>query len=118
MPSGASSAWETLVELNKDMVMAREAFERLLQQTRRFLEQNGPSTVSQLKESLGISRRVAIPLFEKLDRDGMTRREGDLRSWKASLEWRPGKRFPRMLLNPDEGIRPWRPGILPLPQFA
>ena len=73
-----------LVELNKDMVMAREAFERLLQQTRRFLEQNGPSTVSQLKESLGISRRVAIPLFEKLDRDGMTRREGDLRSWRAS----------------------------------
>jgi len=36
-------------------------------------------TVSSLREALGTSRRYAIPLMEWLDRQGITRREGDLR---------------------------------------
>ena len=36
-------------------------------------------TVSSLREGLGTSRRYAVPLVEWLDRQGITRREGDLR---------------------------------------
>ena len=32
---------------------------------------------------LGSSRRVAIPLLEKLDRDGVTLRQGDKRSLRG-----------------------------------
>jgi hypothetical protein len=32
-----------------------------------------------LKTLLGSSRRVMVPLLEKLDREHVTRREGDLR---------------------------------------
>lgn len=36
-------------------------------------------TVSTLREALGTSRKYAVPLVEWLDRQGLTRREGDLR---------------------------------------
>jgi hypothetical protein len=36
--------------------------------------------VSQLRQSLGSSRRIMVPLVERLDRDGVTRRVGDKRS--------------------------------------
>jgi selenocysteine-specific elongation factor len=35
--------------------------------------------VSQLRQALGSSRRVMVPLLERLDRDGVTRRTGDKR---------------------------------------
>ncbi|MEP7060335.1 MAG: selenocysteine-specific translation elongation factor [Actinomycetota bacterium] len=36
-------------------------------------------TVSAIREALGTSRRYAVPLMEWLDKQGVTRREGDLR---------------------------------------
>ncbi|MCB1018243.1 MAG: SelB C-terminal domain-containing protein, partial [Acidimicrobiales bacterium] len=39
----------------------------------------GPATTASLKSLLGLTRRTAIPLLEALDRDGVTRREGDAR---------------------------------------
>jgi selenocysteine-specific elongation factor len=44
-----------------------------------LLEQRGSATVSELKQALGVSRRIAVPLLEWLDRSGITRREGDRR---------------------------------------
>jgi selenocysteine-specific elongation factor len=41
--------------------------------------QRGPATVSQLRQELQTSRRVLVPLLEKLDREGATRRVGDQR---------------------------------------
>jgi selenocysteine-specific elongation factor len=32
-----------------------------------------------LRQALGTSRRIAIPLLERLDKDGVTRRDGDRR---------------------------------------
>jgi hypothetical protein len=32
-----------------------------------------------LRQEVGASRRIVIPLLEKLDREGVTRREGDKR---------------------------------------
>jgi selenocysteine-specific elongation factor len=36
-------------------------------------------TVGEVREALGTSRKYAVPLMEWLDRQGITRREGDLR---------------------------------------
>jgi len=36
-------------------------------------------TVSALREALGITRKHAVPLAEHLDREGVTRRRGDVR---------------------------------------
>jgi selenocysteine-specific elongation factor len=47
-------------------------------------------TVSSLRETLGTSRKYAVPLAEWLDRQGITRREGDVR-------------FPREAKAPDGG---------------
>jgi selenocysteine-specific elongation factor len=48
-------------------------------QVAEFISKNGPATVSQLRQALGSSRRVMVPLLERLDRDGVTRRTGDKR---------------------------------------
>lgn len=39
----------------------------------------GPLTAGRIKELLGTSRKYAIPLLERLDADGFTRRDGDVR---------------------------------------
>jgi selenocysteine-specific elongation factor len=48
-------------------------------QVAEFISKNGPSTVSQLRQALRSSRRVMVPLLERLDRDGITQRAGDKR---------------------------------------
>jgi selenocysteine-specific elongation factor len=62
-----------------DVVLLRESFERMKSQVTEFISKNGPATVSQLRQALGSSRRVMVPLLERLDRDGVTRRAGDKR---------------------------------------
>lgn len=48
------------------------------------LASNGPSTATELKDALGISRKHAIPLLEYMDAQGVTRREGDVRKLAGS----------------------------------
>jgi hypothetical protein len=37
-----------------------------------------------LRQALGSSRRVMVPLLERLDREGFTRRMGDKRSLRSN----------------------------------
>jgi selenocysteine-specific elongation factor len=68
-----------VTELAVDVLLLRESFERMKSRVAEFISKNGPSTVSQLRQALGSSRRVMVPLLERLDRDGVTRRTGDKR---------------------------------------
>ena len=68
-----------ITELALDVVLLRESFERMKSHVAEFISKNGPSTVSQLRQALGSSRRVMVPLLERLDRDGVTQRAGDKR---------------------------------------
>ena len=68
-----------VTELALDVVLLRESFELMKSQVAEFISKNGPSTVSQLRQSLGSSRRVMVPLLERLDLEGVTRRAGDKR---------------------------------------
>jgi selenocysteine-specific elongation factor len=68
-----------VTELALDVVLLHESFERMKSQVTEFISKNGPATVSQLRQALGSSRRVMVPLLERLDREGITRRAGDKR---------------------------------------
>jgi selenocysteine-specific elongation factor len=62
------------------VILLRENCERMKDAVADFICQNGPATVSELRQTLQSSRRIMVPLLEKLDRDGMTRRIGDKRT--------------------------------------
>lgn len=68
------------LELGKEVVLLEENFRRMRTIILRTLRSAGPSTASDLRQVLGTTRRVLIPVLERLDRDGATRREGDRRA--------------------------------------
>jgi len=68
-----------VTELASDVVLLRESFERMKSKVVEFISKNGPATVSELRQALLSSRRIMVPLLERLDRDGVTRRLGDKR---------------------------------------
>ncbi len=72
------------VEISPEVILSSDAFGRAVELVRQHLRARGPATVSELKTLLGSSRRIMVPLLEKLDRDGITRRDGDRRSLRQS----------------------------------
>ena len=66
------------VEISAELVMDAEAFDNAVDQIRQRLKKGG-AKASELREVLGTNRRVIIPLLEKLDRDRVTVRQGDVR---------------------------------------
>jgi selenocysteine-specific elongation factor len=65
-----------LVEVSEDLVYPAARLEELEERVRAFGE---PFTVAQFRDTMGITRKHAVPLLEWLDRTGITRRSGDLR---------------------------------------
>jgi selenocysteine-specific elongation factor len=67
------------VELGSEVVLLAESVSKATDLVRSHLRQRGSATVSDLRQVIGASRRIVVPLLEKLDREGLTRRQGDLR---------------------------------------
>jgi selenocysteine-specific elongation factor len=67
------------VDISADLVFLSDQYARAVDAIRAYLKQHGAATVSDLKQTLSASRRVMVPLLEKLDRDGVTMRQGDKR---------------------------------------
>ncbi len=72
-----------VVEINAEIAMTAESLKQATESIRQFIRSRGPVTTSELRQMLGNSRRVAIPLLERLDRDGVTLRQGDKRSLRS-----------------------------------
>jgi selenocysteine-specific elongation factor len=68
-----------VIEVGADAVLLRDNFERMKARIIEIISKNGPTTVSELRQTLESSRRIMVPLLERLDRDGVTRRVGDKR---------------------------------------
>jgi selenocysteine-specific elongation factor len=71
-----------LVRVEGDMFFHREALDELITKLRAYAERGSADRaieVPAFKELAGISRKYAIPLLEYLDRQRVTRREGDKR---------------------------------------
>jgi Mn-dependent DtxR family transcriptional regulator len=64
-------------------VLASDSLKHMIDLISQYIRKNGAATVSQLRQELGCSRRVIVPLLEHLDRDGLTLRNGDTRRLRA-----------------------------------
>ena len=67
------------VEIGPELVLGVEGLQRARAAVARFIRATGPATASDVRQMLGTTRRVLIPLLEHLDKTGLTRREGDRR---------------------------------------
>ncbi|MGN6627054.1 MAG: selenocysteine-specific translation elongation factor [Tepidisphaeraceae bacterium] len=68
-----------IVDLGGGVLIADDAYAAAAERIRSHLHANGGGTVSELKTLLGSNRRVMVPLLERMDRDGITRRDGNQR---------------------------------------
>ena len=76
-----------LVEINSELVFAAENLKHMTESIRKYIQDHGPATVSQLRQSLGCSRRIIVPLLERLDREGVTVRDGDFRKLRSKQDF-------------------------------
>jgi selenocysteine-specific elongation factor len=70
------------VELGDEVVLLAESYQSAVAAIQKHLREKGAATVSDLRQVLGSSRRIVVPLLERLDRDGVTLRQGDQRILK------------------------------------
>jgi selenocysteine-specific elongation factor len=73
-----------VIELSADILMSAEGYERAVGTIKDHFQKHRQATVSELRQAIGTSRRVLMPLLERLDKQGVTVRQGDVRV--------PGKR--------------------------
>jgi len=69
----------TLVRISEDLVYHAEALKKLRQRLTQHKTKSPRISVSTFKDLAGVSRKYAIPLLEYLDRERVTRRDGDER---------------------------------------
>ena len=69
-----------VIEISTELVLSAAAVAQATAKVKAFLAKQGPATVSELRQSLGSSRRVVVPLLEYLDRTFVTVRHGDKRA--------------------------------------
>jgi selenocysteine-specific elongation factor len=86
-----------VVAVTRDRFYERESLETLLRQLRGATEGLERATASQVRESIGLSRKFLIPLLEYCDAIGISRRTGDLRSfhWPSESGLEGGARSTR-----------------------
>ena len=72
-----------VVELSPELVLAAESYQRVRAAVVRYLRSEASATASDLRQMLGTTRRIMIPVLESLDREGVTRREGDRRTLRT-----------------------------------
>ncbi len=68
-----------VVELGEEVMLLAEHYRRAVLLVKGHLRRQGRATVGELRQALGTTRRVMVPLLERLDREGVTVREGDWR---------------------------------------
>lgn len=68
-----------VISLDEKTVLDADSLEAGAKLVTDHLSEHTSATASDLRQILGTSRRVAMPLLEHLDRQGLTRRDGDLR---------------------------------------
>jgi selenocysteine-specific elongation factor len=69
-----------IIPLDPKVTLGGKVFQETIDQVRDFIEKNGQATASELRQHLDTSRKVIMPLLERLDRDKITQRDGDFRT--------------------------------------
>jgi selenocysteine-specific elongation factor len=69
-----------VVKITDDLFLSSAGFAKMRDAVITCIRGKGSARMSDLRQTLGSSRRVTVPFLERLDRDGVTRREGDKRT--------------------------------------
>jgi selenocysteine-specific elongation factor len=69
-----------VIKITDDLFLGSEGFAKMRDAVITFIRGKGFATMSDLRQTLGSSRRVVVPFLERLDLDGVTRRMGDKRT--------------------------------------
>ena len=72
------------VQISSDLILSQTVYQDLLQRIQEFIASQGTATVSELRQALQSTRRVVVPLLEKLDSEGVTIRDGDKRKLRGA----------------------------------
>ena len=70
---------QALVKIAEELFFHSSALEELRRRLAEYKKNKEKISVGEFKDLAGVSRKYAIPLLEYLDRERITRREGDLR---------------------------------------
>jgi len=68
-----------VVDVSPDLVLGAAQFYRYRLLVKQHLREHGQATASELRVAMDSTRRIVIPLLEKMDRDGVTVRRGNVR---------------------------------------
>jgi selenocysteine-specific elongation factor len=68
-----------VVRLGNDVLMSSSAHEHATREVAEYLAAHGQATVAELRDHLGATRRLVVPLLEHLDAARVTIRDGDVR---------------------------------------
>ncbi len=68
-----------LVELAEGVLFEEKHYQSVKDEIVKFLKKNGSIAIQDLHSLFGFSRKYTIPLLSHLDREGITRREGNVR---------------------------------------
>jgi selenocysteine-specific elongation factor len=69
-----------VVKITDDVFLGSEGFAQMREAVITFIRGKGFASMSDLRQTVGSSRRIVVPFLERLDRDGVTRRVGDKRT--------------------------------------
>ena len=73
---------DELVQLSPDVVFKNDSYQKMTQDLEKLITAGGPITVAQARDNFGSSRKYMLAFLEKLDAEGITVREGDVRRLK------------------------------------
>ena len=71
-----------VIELDPKALLETSQYESAKQSVIKFLEKVGKATASDIRQEIGTTRKVLMPLLERLDSEGVTIRSEDYRSLK------------------------------------
>ena len=68
-----------VIDVGPELVLSANQYNRLKLVVKQHLRKHGQATASELRKAMETTRRILIPVLEKMDRDGLTARRGDVR---------------------------------------
>jgi selenocysteine-specific elongation factor len=69
-----------LIRIGDGLCFTPEALDGARQRCVDQINENGPSTMAELRDTWGVTRKFAVPLCEYFDSIGVTIRDGDVRT--------------------------------------
>jgi selenocysteine-specific elongation factor len=74
-----------VIDVSPELVLGASQFYRYRLWVKQHLRKHGQATTSELRIAIDSTRRILIPLLEKMDRDGVTVRRGNVRVLRESI---------------------------------